>query len=172
MLARYWPARAAKFWNLKNYKKRTENGYDVFFFRTSNHNNKGEITILWVSCTIIFWRLWSRNSFHFLCKILRSSKFIAKSKRPEKQPTRFRCIGSAKNESKTKQPRLAELSSLTAKSSQSDHDEFSLYLLTTQKPTKSKALCAVAKQPCSRHKRHCIFSIRGHFLISSYHWPI
>ena len=155
MLARYWPARAAKFWNFTNYKKRTEKGYDVFFFFaqviTTTRGKK-------LFCGRVV--LWSRNSFHFLYKILRSSKFIAKSKRPEKQPTRFHCIGSAKNKSKTKQPRLAELSSLTVKSSQSDHDEFSLYLLTTHKPTKSKALCAVAKKPCSRHKRHCIFSIR------------
>ena len=60
--------------------------------------------------------------YHFLCKILQSSKFIAKSKRPQKQPTKF-CIGSAKNKSKTKHPRLSVLSFLTAKSGQSDQDE-------------------------------------------------
>lgn len=60
--------------------------------------------------------------FHFLCKIPQSSKFIAKSKRPQKQPTKF-CIGSAKNKSKTKHPRLSVLSFLTSKSGQSDQDE-------------------------------------------------
>ena len=60
--------------------------------------------------------------FRFLCKILQSSKFIGKSKRPQKQPTKF-CIGSAKNKSKAKHPRLSVLSFLTAKSGQSDQDE-------------------------------------------------
>ena len=57
-----------------------------------------------------------------LYKILRSSKFIAKSKLPQKQPTKF-CIGSAKIKSKTKHSRLSVLSFLTTKSSQSDDDE-------------------------------------------------
>ena len=126
--------------------------------------------------------------YRFLCKILQSSKFIAKSKRPQKQPTKF-CIGSAKNKSKTKHPRLSVLSFLTAKSGQSDQDEvrsdfevrvdsfwqvskkyrlkfwlvaivFLFFLLKINKLTNAKGLCPVAKKPCSQHK--------WHFLRSSY----
>ena len=106
----------------------------IFFF---SFKGRREIEMLKV-CHALFFSFRARRSFepshrtlrivlvipifHFLCKILQSSKFIAKSKRPQKQTTKF-CIGSAKKKTKTKHPRLSVLSFLTAKSGQSDHDE-------------------------------------------------